>query len=211
MDFFSISQASSARAEQCNAISSLPIYFMWSTNVIIVCPTFDEFADKTGGYLSRGHCLMELATAKLPRIDVFGKWYIPGIDKVRGEWGKVTVVSAETNETRDLAWADFQNAGSPLQGNFTVTDDLLLIRPLLEAYVQAYDEFNTIFMKQLRECATWEDAAKMNTDDLPQMLVVLIRSKNCPNNREFATPADWAEDTLPESYVQMLKDSILNS
>lgn len=208
MDYLSIPQSPDAREQQRLAISSLPVYFMWSTNVLVVCPTFQDFENKSNGYLSRGHCLMELATSKLPRVDVFDKWYIPGIDKVRGEWGLTTVLSAETSETKTLDWVDFQDAGSPLEGNFTMMDDLELIYPLIVAYLQAYDDFNNRFLDQLRQCLTWTDAMKLDKEGLPQMLGILTRMKYNPSDEEFKTPLEWVDSTLPGAYIEMLRKSI---
>ena len=59
------------------------------------------FADTERGYLSRGHCLLELATSRLPRIDMFGKWYIPGSEKT-GQWGSVVVLDLDTKESQRL-------------------------------------------------------------------------------------------------------------
>lgn len=157
---------------------------------------------------------MELASSKLPRIDVFNKWYIPGIDKERGEWGVATVLAVETLETKVLDWEDFQHAGSPLEGNFTLKEDIDLIYSMLVTYLQAYDNFNYHFLQPLRMCSSWKEAMDLNKEKLPQMLG-LLNSTAVERNLVHAdvincsSPTDWVNSTvLPKAYVEMLRKSI---
>ena len=94
----SIPQSAGAREHQILAINSIPTYFMYSTTMLIVMPS-GRFADTESGYLSRGHCLLELATSRLPRIDMFGKWYIPGCEE-SGQWGSVVSLEIDTAQAR---------------------------------------------------------------------------------------------------------------
>ncbi len=70
------------------AVMSLPTYFLYSGRTVILVSKFDDFfssttKDKTGhggkGYLSRGFCILELLSSKLPRRDLDNKWFIPGV------------------------------------------------------------------------------------------------------------------------------------
>lgn len=97
MDWLSIPQDPGRRAEQEQAINSLPSYFTISCSTVILTPTLDLFYDSEQGYLSRGHCLMELATSRLPRVDVFDRWFVAGLgdsDK-KAEWGCTNVFCME--------------------------------------------------------------------------------------------------------------------
>eukprot|EP01048_Picozoa_sp_COSAG05_P007695 COSAG05_NODE_550_length_8736_cov_153.546254_2_plen_329_part_00 len=67
MDFFSIPQDPASRSEQVLAIESIPTYFMASGKTLIVCRNQQALLDQSSGYMSRGFCLLELATVKLPR------------------------------------------------------------------------------------------------------------------------------------------------
>lgn len=196
MDFFSIPQDPARRDLQEAAIKSLPNYFMYSSNTLVLCDTFESLVDQEKGYLSRGHCLLELVTTKLPRIDVFGKWYVPGFEKF-GQWGKTVALEIKSGETRDIMWEHFASAGSPVNGNFTVADDCDLIRPLVEDYVKAFRLFHTHFMKPLLACESWEEVNNLpQKDNLPQIW----------NSHDFfSSPKSWCEFVLPEGYADMLE------
>ena len=175
---------------------SLPNYFMFSSNTLVLCDTFESLVDRDKGYLSRGHCLLELVTTKLPRIDVFGKWYVPGFEKF-GQWGKTIALEIKTGETREITWDHFASAGSPVNGNFTVEADRDIIRPLVETYVNAFRTFHTHFMKPMLACESWEEVRQLDQSNLPQLW-------NTPDM--FASPKEWCEYVLPEGYANMLAE-----
>ena len=118
MDYFSIPQAPGSREQQAKAISSIPSYFMCSTTALVLVRDMANFADSTHGYLSRGHCLLELATTKLPGVDVFGNSYIPGFEP-SGDWGSTVLLECVSGTATRLEWQHFINAGSPCHGNLT--------------------------------------------------------------------------------------------
>jgi hypothetical protein len=186
MDYFSIPQSRSSRESQERAIKSLPFYFTYSSTTLILSFSFSHFSDRSKGYLSRGHCLLELATCKMPRIDILGKWYIPGFDK-DGKWGKTVVLDIQNNHFKELTWDDFKEAGSPLDGNFTVSSDKNLIKPLLVAYLQTFIAFDEIFLNPMRRCMSWKEFDDLPNESKPQTLV--------EDDGKFDKPGDWADWT----------------
>ncbi len=213
MDYFSIPQLPSRRDLQCLAISSLPTYFIYSTCTLILCKDMESFQRETLGYLSRGHCLMELLTSKLPRIDVFNKWYVPGIAK-DGSWGHTTVYSMIDQQMKVLMWQEFVDSGSPLQGNFTVEEDRFLMKPLIEEYIKAFRRFEDDFLHRIREAETWKEVQDLPDELKPQLLGIPLRkikSSIYPVSQtypEFQKPADLANFMLPKNYVDMLENSL---
>lgn len=178
------------------AIQSLPSYFMYSSNTLVLCDTFESLVDQQKGYLSRGHCLLELVTTKLPRIDVFGKWYVPGFEEF-GQWGKTVALEIKTSDTREITWEHFASAGSPVNGNFTVEQDRNIIRPLLETYVEAFRAFHAYFLQPMLACESWEAVMQLPDAQLPQLW----------NTHEFfETPQQWCEYVLPIGYADMLAE-----
>jgi hypothetical protein len=178
MDYMSIPQSPDARDCQMLAINSIPTYFMYSTTLLVVMPT-GCFDDASHGYLSRGHCLLELATSRLPRIDMFGKWYIPG-SEATGQWGSVVVLNCTTLEAervdqfgkQELAAASFQ---SPISGNFTVEADRSLVGALVHKYVQHHEFVEAQVLAPLRGCKTFAEYALM---ELPDCLRLQTFSSN---------------------------------
>ncbi len=156
---------------------------------------------------------MELLTSKLPRIDVFNKWYVPGISK-DGSWGHTTVFSMSDQEMKVLMWQEFVDSGSPLQGNFTVEEDRLLMKPLIEEYIQAFRRFDDEFLRRIREAESWKEVQDLPDELKPQLLGIplrKIRPSNYPVHQtypELQTPADLANFLLPKDYVDMLERSL---
>lgn len=211
MDYFSIPQLPSRRDLQCLAIASLPTYFIYSTCTLILCKDMEGFQREQLGYLSRGHCLMELLTSKLPRIDVFNKWYISGISP-DGSWGHTTVYSMSDQTTKVLMWQDFIDSGSPLQGNFTVEEDRLLMKPLIEEYIEVFRRFDMDYVHHIREAKTWQEVQDLPDELKPQLLGIPLRkSKKSIYTDHYAhikEPIDLANYLLPKDYVQMLEESL---
>jgi hypothetical protein len=177
----------------------------------------EKFGKECRGYLSRGHCLMELMTSKLPRIDVFQKWYIPGID-IEGEWGHVTVYYMHENETQRMSWTDFCHSGSPVAGVFTIEEDRLLIRPLVLQYLNAFDDFYLQCLLLIRNATSWKEIKDIS-DKLPiQLLGIPMKNHHLyelgktsidnPYKELFQTPAEFVDYILPIKYLEMIKESI---
>ncbi len=210
MDFISIPQSPDARDHQMLAINSIPTYFMYSTTMLVVTPT-GHFDDTDRGYLSRGHCLLELATSRLPRIDMFGKWYIPG-SEASGQWGSVVVLSSTTKEAErvdqfakgtlaELAASSFR---SPIAGNFTVEADRSLVRSLIQKYVQHHDFVEAQVLAPLRSCATFTEYARK---ELPDCLRLQTHRHFC-EKEGGQSPSEWLESMLPAAHVAALRASL---
>lgn len=216
MDYMSIPQSPGSE-EQIAAIRSLPCYFMFSTSSIILCQNEANFRDTSKGYLSRGHCLLELASMRLPRIDTFGKWYVPGYD-ANGHWGTTLVVYMQKINSekeiiegaiqlsyKKLGWEDFSRCNSPLTGNFTFEGDRVHVKALLEKYMVVYDYFDRMFLKPMRTYeGNWDSYTKKNEIFTPQ----LRSTTDMWSDTDF-TVKDMSEWLLPSHYPRMLHDSIL--
>ena len=147
-------------------------------------------------YLSRGHCLLELATTKLPRIDIFNTVYVPGFEP-SGQWGSAVVLECSSCETKKLEWDHFLCAGSPCQGNFTCEDDRPLIRELIATYVGRYRMCNQLLAK-LSACASF---GEYHDQDLPD-------GERVQTWKATGPPSEWVDKVLPPSYVAMLEASL---
>ena len=202
MDYISIPQAAGSREQQTLAITSIPTYFMYSTTMLVVAPT-GYFEDTERGYLSRGHCLLELATSRLPRIDMFGKWYIPGSEKT-GQWGSVIILDLDTNESERLENAATASR-SPVAGNFTVEADRELVSGLIEKYVQHHEFIEAQVLAPLRQC---ESLAEYERLDLPDCLRLQCFSASWLGGGEGMKPAEWLERVLPAGHLEALRDSL---
>ena len=203
MDYFSIPQAPGSRENQAKAICSIPNYFMCATHTLILVRDMANFLDNDGGYLSRGHCLLELATTKLPRVDVFGLTYVPGFEP-SGDWGSTVLLECVSGVATRLEWKHFINAGSPCDGNFTCEDDRPLIRQLVAKYV---DRFTTCerLLEKLKECSTFQEYHNL---DIPNS-IDQIQTWKADRDETKRTPREWVEQVLlPGSYVTMLKASL---
>lgn len=198
MDFFSIPQLPGS-PQQLAAIRSLPTYFMYASKTIVLCKTLEELSDEKHGYMSRGHCLLEMVTSTLPRIDVFGKWYIPGFDS-KSEWGETRLLAMEDGMTKKIWWSDFSQAGSPINGNFTYEDDREHIRPLLAAYVELFAFVELLFLAPMRSCASWEEYKEIVAEERQ------IQIWNTRSNHD--TPAQWADWVLPVGFPLLLQQSL---
>ena len=106
------------------SIASIPAYFFCALHVLVL---HDAMRNGIRDYLSRGHCLLELATARLPRIDETGRWQIP-LSGTAQESG--SVVALDTADLSTSRW--FEEGGalpsglqlcSPLAGSFTIEAD----------------------------------------------------------------------------------------
>jgi hypothetical protein len=192
MDYISIPQAPGSRVQQMLAIRSIPTYFMYSTTMLVLA-TAASFFDLDDGYLSRGHCLLELATARLPRLDVFGKWYLPGCEH-SGQWGSVVLLdySDSTAATELLAPSDprllpappptgvetgqwQRQAGgrgslSPLAGRFTVEADRALVASLLQTYISHHQFVEECVLTPLRMCASFAEYEELPSSELADAL-----------------------------------------
>jgi len=177
---------------------------MYSSSLLVLCEDWDRLTNKETGYLSRGHCLMELCTSKLPRRDVHGRWYIPGF-QAAGEWGFCIGLNISTNELRPLDWSDFLTAGSPLEGRFTNECDKVPMGPLLQSYVKIFDWFNTSYLDNLRRCRTWREVRDyVGVQDFPQMGG--LEHEKSPR---FETPKEFADYLLPPAYIANLAASVI--
>ena len=152
---------------------------------------------------------MELCTSKLPRIDVFGAWYIPGFERL-GQWGRSKVLFLDRIEfahhdddiikaCKDITWTDFCDAGSPLTGNFTNPDDRLLMKPLMETYLAIFHRFYSEHLEPLLQCATWTDVKALPAGVSPQIW---------DSADYYQSPVIWVEQLLPLEYILMLKNSL---
>jgi len=192
MDYFSIPQDPNARKKQVLAIASLPCYFVSASTILVLCKDMATLRNSQVGYLSRGHCLMELCSSKLPRKDIYGKWYIPGF-KRDGSWG-TALACCFTGELVKLQWSDFVDAGSPVLGNFTVESDRDHMRPLLESYIASFEQFES-HLRQFRVIDHWSQV-DLNAAES-------IQFTNA--SRDFKTPREWADSVLPLAYLKALK------
>lgn len=169
--------------------------------MLVIAETFESFYDKSSGYLSRGHCLLELATSKLPRIDMFYQSYVPGVDSKHHMWGVTRLLSMTTGECKILQWADYFDSDSPVNGKFTVEADRPLIKELLISNVKAYSGFNSLFLSDIRKCSTW----KQVHDKVNYRLILQL----CDAQEKFPDPSVWAEWLLPNAYLDMLCGSVM--
>ena len=103
------------------SIASIPAYFFCALHVLVL---HDAMRNGIRDYLSRGHCLLELATARLPRIDETGRWQIP-LSGTAQESG--SVVALDTADLSTSRWSEEGGAlpsglqlRSPLAGSFTI-------------------------------------------------------------------------------------------
>ena len=198
MDWMSVPQDPGNREIQSQAISSLRTYFRYSGSTLILTETMETLRNQEQGYLSRGHCLMELASMKLPRTDIFNAWYVPGFDP-SGDWGSATVLQMETGEAVTLEWRDFETTGSPIDGNFTIEADRPLMVPLVQGVVAAYEAFQRA-LAPLREATAWQElyaAAEPET-----------KIQTWKASERYPTPSAFADALLPPAYLQMLKASL---
>jgi hypothetical protein len=182
------------------AISSLPYYFMYASSILVLCENWELLDNKSTGYLSRGHCLMELITAKLPRQDVFGRWYIPGFHP-NGEWGRCTALDITAKTSKILDWTTVMEAGCPLDGKFTVPEDGLLMGPLLVNYVAAFEAFDRQFLEKLRNSRSWSEVKNFGEQNLPQL-------GDIDFHKTFSTPTQFADYLLPPGYVARLRAGV---
>lgn len=161
---------------QADAINSLPYYFSVSTSTLILCRTLADLTDRYEGYLSRGWCLLELLTTRLPRLDASELWYAPGYGSdgksAYGEGWRGSVTAIETGggedgdeqgaaKSRPFALSDFVDAGSPLDGNFTNPNDKKPIAELLERYVQAFDAFGALLRPLRDRASSWDEYVEL--------------------------------------------------
>ena len=212
MDWFSIPQDSARRSEQVQAIKSLPAYFFRASNILVLCVSREAYSDKDRGYISRGHCLLELCTSKLPRLDVFGKWYIPGFE-ASGLWGKLRVLEMDSGVISAIKWTDFEHAGSPLRGNFTNPDDKEHLRPLVEEYAAVLKSFQETHLDPVRRCATWAEVERatdfFNATSFRHYWGLGPGGDVGGSQDETWSPAEWCESVLPSDYVGMMERSLV--
>ena len=207
MDYFSIPQDLNRRDKQILGIKSLPCYFMYASTILIVCESWDHLTDKTNGYLSRGHCLMEMCTSKLPRIDIYGKWYIPGSDS-SGAWGSCQSLSLD-GIIKPVSWNDFVDAGSPLCGNYTKEEDRLVYLPIMKKYCDAFDSFNNLFLQRVRSCTTWRQTGMLaSTKQQSGLGACLQRLDGGMTGNQVMSPSEWADSVLPPGYIDALRASL---
>ena len=167
--------------------------------MLIVMPS-GRFADTESGYLSRGHCLLELATSRLPRLDMFGKWYIPGCEE-SGQWGSVVTLDCDTGEARHIERSPLIGR-SPLDGNYTVEADRDLIRVLVQKYVAHHDYVEQQVLAPLKACATFAEYLSL---ELPECLrLQTFQDSGTPGQ----SPSQWLDTVLPAKHIEKLKASL---
>lgn len=201
MDWMSIPQDPARRKEQEHAIMSLPCYFLTSTTTVIITQK-GGFWDLEKGYLSRGHCLLELMTSKLPRTDIFGLFYMPGYAWT-GEWGATLLLEVgdrdQTGKARELKWADLSKTKSPIDGNFTIDADRPLMLPLVKLYLKAFHAFDGL-LSQLRDAESWDAYDTMHGSK--------AWVQTMTHDKKGSTPKEFADALLPASCVDMMQDSV---
>jgi hypothetical protein len=198
MDYFSIPQAldPESQALQKDALNSIGFYFMFSSNLLVLCKDFENLLDSDNGYLSRGICLLELATSKLPRIDIFGKWYIPGFD-VDGQWGKSEALLLCNGMTIPLDWKFYERAKCPMKAKFTNPHDKAEVFHLVNSYANEYEKFYADYLSPIRNCVSWDKVTKIPFESLPQLWKADIL---------FQTPKEFVDAYLPYSFIKNLLD-----
>ena len=216
MDYYSIPQDISATRQQMDAIRSLPAYFVTASNVVAVSENASTLRDPEYGYLSRGWCLLELASAKLPRRDAFGRWYLPGLVE-GGDWGELHTLEWGTMESHVLGWDDYIAADSPMEGNFTVESDRDSIRPLVESYVQMFKFFAGL-IAQVQQHGTmaayeaWaEAAAQASGEEEPLLQCLEFKTHSLGRVVRPETAEEtlaWCKQVLPEEYWRKLELSV---
>lgn len=195
MDYFSIPQAPGTE-QQLAAIRSLPVYFLYSAKTFILSASPDHLLDRQKGYLSRGHCLLELVTTKLPRIDLLSKWFIPGTISLQDKlWGHTQAIYfASDDDAREFSWSDIYYSGSPFDGNFTHPGDAQVIAPIISMYASVFRAFHSLYLEKLLKFETWGDAElAIDPDEMPQV----IEKDLCPR--------DWVQTIFPLNYADVLE------
>lgn len=152
---------------------------------------------------------------RLPRIDTFGKWYVPGFNE-DGHWGSTLVVYLQKEGTSDggrneicykkLGWDDFSQCKSPLEGNFTYESDRLHVKALLERYMVVYNFFYRMFIEPMRTFeGNWDAYMDKNCLLLPQLMTKSTHDMRSDPDFSMKRVAEWL---LPTHYPCMLHDSI---
>ena len=207
MDYFSVPQAEDEESKQLqkDALDSIGCYFLAASGLFIISDE-KKLKDISEGYLSRGICLMELATSKLPRVDMYGKWYIPGFEE-KGQWGQAQALLLCTDsqnqcigyKIEDLDWSFYNLAGNPVRGNFTHQPDREEIKKLLISYTKKFEDFYTEYLEPIRKCTTWDEVAMLPSELRPQIWTA---------ERVFSNPVEFVDNYLPQSYILTLRGGL---